>query len=313
MKLRVFRILVVFLLCFIFATSNLFVYADTLSSNVMSYSVLCDGGFGFGHAALMNNNNGFFNSTGGDNINPVIEVHQINNPIIYSTYNGFKGTNTFLGYYCPKTPMTSNQRTMVIAYANGLETLSSAGDIVYGLTGQLFYDNYHVKDFFGSSNQKVIEQMDITKLRCDGFVEYCYERNNIKISGSTNNWNIAIAEYANQFFHTSSLDIISPKIQAYTFMQSMVGDLNADGNVTTEDASIALRIAISIDTPAAYHIYVGDVNDDGSITTEDSRLILRYAVGLESVFMKDYNTQNFFPNDSHNLISVVFDYYNTIC
>lgn len=80
-------------------------------------------------------------------------------------------------------------------------------------------------------------------MRCDGLVEYCYEYNNVRISGPDSSWNIALAETANQNWHNGLLTVISPKIQAFTYMNSMVGDLDADGKIQSNDARTALRVA----------------------------------------------------------------------
>lgn len=60
------------------------------------------------------------------------------------------------------------------------------------------------------------------------------------------------------------------------------GDLNKDGNVTAEDASIVLKIFTG--TIQQQDTKNADVNGDQSITPEDARLIQRYAEGLESTF-----------------------------
>ena len=60
------------------------------------------------------------------------------------------------------------------------------------------------------------------------------------------------------------------------------GDLDKDGDVTTSDARIALRVAASLDASDAYIDEYGEVADnDGKITTSDARLILRVAAQLE--------------------------------
>lgn len=69
------------------------------------------------------------------------------------------------------------------------------------------------------------------------------------------------------------------------------GDLNGDGRVNVSDVTIALRIAVGLQTAAPTQIAVGDVAPkpgtegrpfgDGAIDVKDVTRILRRAVGLE--------------------------------
>ncbi len=56
------------------------------------------------------------------------------------------------------------------------------------------------------------------------------------------------------------------------------GDLDGDGEITTKDARIALRIASSIQKPTSAQISAGDMNGSGSITVADVKSILLSAV-----------------------------------
>ena len=63
------------------------------------------------------------------------------------------------------------------------------------------------------------------------------------------------------------------------------GDVSGDGDVTAEDARLALRAAVGLETYAAGspEFLAADATKDGAITAEDARLILRAAVGLETL------------------------------
>lgn len=63
--------------------------------------------------------------------------------------------------------------------------------------------------------------------------------------------------------------------------QFLSGDLTGDGAVTTEDARMALRIALELDPLTDYALRVADLTGDGVLTTEDARHILRRALELE--------------------------------
>jgi hypothetical protein len=58
------------------------------------------------------------------------------------------------------------------------------------------------------------------------------------------------------------------------------GDLNGDGSVNVQDATISLRIAVGLLTPTDAQKAAGDANHDGSWNVQDATLILRAAVGL---------------------------------
>ncbi|MDO4568188.1 MAG: S8 family serine peptidase [Clostridia bacterium] len=60
----------------------------------------------------------------------------------------------------------------------------------------------------------------------------------------------------------------------------LVGDINGDGDVGSDDALMALRASAGLITLDADQIARGDVNGDGSIGTDDALLIMRYALGL---------------------------------
>ncbi len=62
------------------------------------------------------------------------------------------------------------------------------------------------------------------------------------------------------------------------------GDVNCDGEVTAEDARLALRAAVGLeDFPENSPAFrAADLDGSGDITAEDARAILRLAVGLNA-------------------------------
>lgn len=66
---------------------------------------------------------------------------------------------------------------------------------------------------------------------------------------------------------------------------SIPGDVSGDGQVTAEDARLALRAAVGLKTyeKGFAEFLAADASKDGEITAEDARLILRAAVGLETL------------------------------
>jgi hypothetical protein len=61
---------------------------------------------------------------------------------------------------------------------------------------------------------------------------------------------------------------------------SVIGDVNQDGEVSLGDVILTLRIAVHLVTPSACVLNVGDVNCNGAITLGDAVLVLRnYVLG----------------------------------
>jgi hypothetical protein len=58
------------------------------------------------------------------------------------------------------------------------------------------------------------------------------------------------------------------------------GDVNEDGEVRSNDAMMALRIAAGLMIPTKYQQWAADMNDDGKVRANDATSILRRAAGL---------------------------------
>ena len=58
------------------------------------------------------------------------------------------------------------------------------------------------------------------------------------------------------------------------------GDVNGDGKVRSNDAIMALRIAVSLIEPSDYQAWAADMNGDGKIRSNDAIFILRKAANL---------------------------------
>lgn len=63
----------------------------------------------------------------------------------------------------------------------------------------------------------------------------------------------------------------------------LAGDVSLDGSVTAEDARLALRVAVGLESFAAgsAQMKAADFDGNGSVTAADARSILRLAVGLD--------------------------------
>lgn len=65
--------------------------------------------------------------------------------------------------------------------------------------------------------------------------------------------------------------------------QVVAGDLNGDGRVTTQDATLALRAAIGLQVLTPDQQEAADVTGEGRVNVQDATLILRVAVGLTTL------------------------------
>lgn len=63
--------------------------------------------------------------------------------------------------------------------------------------------------------------------------------------------------------------------------EPLPGDMNEDGKITAEDARLALRYAVGLESAKENALALGDLDGDGKLSAADARLILRRAVGLE--------------------------------
>ena len=66
-----------------------------------------------------------------------------------------------------------------------------------------------------------------------------------------------------------------------------IGDIDGDSKISSDDARLALRSAVKLQTLNAEQTKAGDVDFDGKVTSDDARLILRAAVGLDTLVDKN--------------------------
>ena len=67
-------------------------------------------------------------------------------------------------------------------------------------------------------------------------------------------------------------------------VESFLGDVSMDGQITAQDARLALRISVDLEpdiTPDTYRYIMADVKTDGAVTAEDARSLLRISVDLQ--------------------------------
>ena len=175
------KILVVIFAFSIVSSSNSLIQA---ASNWKGYAVYRDGVF-FNlndHAALMDT----------ENISiylPIIHAVGSNGTVKFDHWSNFLGNNNYLGIYRPKNvSMTSTIQNSFVAKARELRGIS------YTVLDQIFYYIPETKMWVYPEN--------ITKLRCDGVVEYVYEWYGYRVGGADGKWDITRNLRANYFEHS---------------------------------------------------------------------------------------------------------------
>lgn len=61
----------------------------------------------------------------------------------------------------------------------------------------------------------------------------------------------------------------------------MTGDVDYDNRISAEDARLALRLSVGLESADDYPPQYADMDGDGIVSPGDARTILRVSVGLE--------------------------------
>ncbi len=77
---------------------------------------------------------------------------------------------------------------------------------------------------------------------------------------------------------------------------TLSGDINGDGEVTTDDARIVLRMACSVEAEDI----TADVNGDGVVSLADAVKVLKDASTIGNIVIPDKNGDNFLSDDPNN-------------
>ncbi|MCD7773955.1 MAG: dockerin type I repeat-containing protein, partial [Clostridiales bacterium] len=81
---------------------------------------------------------------------------------------------------------------------------------------------------------------------------------------------------------------------------TVLGDINGDGEVTAADARLALRMAAQLDETTEYALSAGDFDGSGSISASEARQILRVAAKLDSFTVTSTDNENAENGDNDN-------------
>lgn len=172
------------------------VYATAVTGS-MGYAVYRDGVLGIvnWHGAIMNQPTSKSSSA----------VTHITGPfkvVKHGSWEEFLSGKHFMGLYMPKGTIDAYGRGRVVDMGRLLVT----ENIGYTPAGQIAHNI--------SSTTAYIQPDEISAIRCDGVVEYCYEWFNFRIYGSSSQWDITIS--GNTYHH--ALPYITPQSQAEDYM-----------------------------------------------------------------------------------------------
>jgi hypothetical protein len=123
----------------------------------------------------------------------------------------------------------------------------------------------------------------VTKTDTGAWLSYTYHLTDASFSNRQNggsDFRIYDREDGDEVISRITISTFDPATPPAT----KLGDLNGDGGVNVQDATLSLRIAVGAITPTDAQKAAGDVNHDGKWNVQDTTLILRRAVGAIDKF-----------------------------
>jgi hypothetical protein len=184
----------------VLAASSLAVAPAFAATGNQGYAVYRDGVF-YGadwHAALMDDPH--WNTT----TLPVVQAPGGSGYVRWDTWSNFLGGKTYKGTYRPKTAPSSGARDSFVSMGRRLKD------------EQIPYDWYYEVNYNTSTAGTWVDPGEVTKMRCDGVVEYVYEWYGFRVYGSNDYWDVTRANASNRDVH--SLPGATPKNQAQGYL-----------------------------------------------------------------------------------------------
>lgn len=135
---------------------------------------------------------------------PVTHIGGLGQQVKYASWSEFIDGNNYKGIYRPKTTPNAAAYDSFVTMGRKLKN----NNIPYSFMYQVNYDLNNV------SNWVYPEQ--VTGIRCDGVVEYCYEWNNYRVYGSGDNWDVTKPSATIRGIHY--IDSIQPQKQAQNYL-----------------------------------------------------------------------------------------------
>jgi hypothetical protein len=118
----------------------------------------------------------------------------------WASWKDFLGGNTYQGTYRPKTAPSSASRDNFVYMGRRLKD------------EQITYDSIYEVNYNTSTAGSRVESHEITKMRCDGVVEYVFEWYGFRVQGSDALWDVTKAGLHNRDAH--GVPGATPKNQA---------------------------------------------------------------------------------------------------
>lgn len=176
------------------------------ASGNQGYAVYRDGVFYnyTWHAALMDDPH--WNTTS----LPIVHAPGSGN-VKWDSWKNFLGGRTYMGTYRPKTAPSSGSRDNFVYMGRRLKD----EQIPYSLLYQVEYNT--------STAGTWVDPNEVTKMRCDGVVEYVYEWYGFRVYGSNTYWDVTKSGYWNRDAHSGTA--VTPKSQAQSYLTKVTSSL----------------------------------------------------------------------------------------
>ena len=161
----------------------------------------------------------------------------------------------------------------------GSLTSVTIGSGITKIPDKAFYKCKSLKSVIIPSS--VTEIGELAFARCDALETVTIPSSVVKIDKSAfdyNNKNFKIISAKNSAAHQYALD---NKVKWEADIGYILGDVNGNGKVEVDDARLALRHAVELQTLDSKAVIRADYNKNGEVSVDDARSILRKAVGLD--------------------------------
>lgn len=155
--------------------------------------------------------------------------------------------------------------------------INNSNKQVIGEVGILLYDN--TGKLLGKKTETYLESMNQMK-NAPVWYTVNEELGVLLEQGTT---------YKYQFYAYVGGTRIESAVETFTTKgeaKQSLGDLNGDGGITLEDAQLALKAALRIDSLTEAQTQAADVNEDEKLSLEDAQIILKAALKLAKI--EDY-------------------------
>lgn len=215
-----------------------------------------------------------FNSMGGTKVDTVLEV--VYNKLI-SSVGGFPEEPTkegadFVGWYKEYTPETQTYKTLI------LETAIVTSDMV-------LYAKWNNTITFETNGGTEIKPRKVESGSLLNVADPTKE------GAEFGGW-YKDAEFTEPFNPKTDKVMEPMTLYAKWVTEGLLGDVNNDQKVSSEDASLVLKYDVGLIEEGELKDRIeafGDVNDDKKVSSEDASLILKYDVGLVDEEFKPKN------------------------